>query len=84
MVMKSLDIPILTFFFGLTNVELGLTYVGIYSVADTASSVLFSMTAFALPIIASVSEAWAKKDWVEMEPDLQALITYIENNKGEE
>lgn len=67
MVMKSLDIPILTFFFGLTNVELGLTYVGIYSVADTASSVLFSMTAFALPIIASVSEAWAKKDWVEME-----------------
>ncbi|HOO43757.1 MAG TPA: pyridoxal-phosphate dependent enzyme, partial [Bacillota bacterium] len=23
------------------------------------------------------------KDWVEMEPDLQALITYIENNKGE-
>jgi len=55
MVMKSLDIPVLILFFNYSNV-------GIYSVADTASSVLFSMTAFSLPIISSISEAWAKKD----------------------
>jgi O-antigen/teichoic acid export membrane protein len=60
MVMKSLDIPILGLFFNLSDV-------GVYSVADTASSVLFSMTAFALPIIATISEAWTKKDWDELE-----------------
>lgn len=61
MVMKSLDIPILTLFFGLTE------DVGVYGMADTASSVLFTMTAFSLPIIASVSEAWAKKDLDELD-----------------
>jgi stage V sporulation protein B len=55
MVMKSLDIPILNLFFDYANV-------GVYSVADTVSSVLFSMTAFSLPIISSMSEAWTKKD----------------------
>jgi len=55
MVMKNLDIPILNLFFDYANV-------GIYSVADTVSSVLFSMTAFSLPIISSISEAWTKKD----------------------
>ncbi len=55
MVMKSLDIPVLILFFNYANV-------GIYSVADTASSVLFSMTAFSLPILSSISEAWAKQD----------------------
>lgn len=63
MVMKSLDIPILSLFFGLEQFK----DVGVYSVADTASSVLFTMTAFALPVIASVSEAWAKKDYGELE-----------------
>jgi len=60
MVMKNLDIPFLGLFYNLSNV-------GVYSVADTASSVLFSMTAFALPIISSISEAWAKKDWDEIQ-----------------
>jgi stage V sporulation protein B len=55
MIMKSLDIPILNLFFDRANV-------GVYSVADTISSVLFSMTAFAIPIISSMSEAWSKKD----------------------
>ena len=55
MVMKSLDIPLLNLFFDLSNV-------GIYSVADSISSVLFSMTAFSLPILSSISEAWTTKD----------------------
>ncbi|PVX25457.1 MAG: hypothetical protein CW691_04555 [Candidatus Bathyarchaeum sp.] len=55
MIMKSLDIPILSVFFDISNV-------GVYSVADTISSVLFSMTALSLPIISSISEAWSKKD----------------------
>jgi stage V sporulation protein B len=55
MIMKSLDIPILNLFFDYSNV-------GVYSVADTVSSVLFSMTAFSLPIISSMSEAWTQKD----------------------
>jgi O-antigen/teichoic acid export membrane protein len=54
-VMKNLDIPILNLFFDFTNV-------GIYSVADAISSVLFSMTAFSLPIISSISEAWTRKN----------------------
>ena len=54
-VMKSLDIAVLNLFFDYDKV-------GIYSVADTASSLLFYMTAFSIPIISSISEAWTKKD----------------------
>ncbi|MFA5363901.1 MAG: polysaccharide biosynthesis C-terminal domain-containing protein [Candidatus Bathyarchaeia archaeon] len=69
MVMKSLDIPILTLFFDYSNV-------GIYSVADTASSVLFSMTAFALPIISSISEAWTKNDCEEIENCVKIAVKF--------
>jgi O-antigen/teichoic acid export membrane protein len=69
MVMKSLDIPILNLFFDLSNV-------GIYSVADTVSSVLFSMTAFSLPIISSMSEAWTQKDGSLMEKYVRISVKY--------
>ena len=69
MVMKSLDIPILNLFFDFTNV-------GIYSVADSVSSVLFSMTAFSLPIIASMSEAWTKKDDALIEKYAKISVKY--------
>jgi O-antigen/teichoic acid export membrane protein len=69
MVMKSLDIPVLNLFFNYATV-------GVYSVADTASSVLFSMTAFSLPIISSVSEAWAKKDDVQLEKYAKISVKY--------
>jgi len=49
---------------------------GIYSVADTVSSVLFSMTAFSLPIISSMSEAWTKKDGVLMEKYVKISVKY--------
>jgi len=68
-VMKSLDIPILTLFFDFTNV-------GIYSVADTISSVLFSMTAFSIPIISSISEAWTKKDDALIEKYTKISVKY--------
>jgi O-antigen/teichoic acid export membrane protein len=69
MIMKSLDIPILNLFFDYANV-------GVYSVADTVSSVLFSMTAFSLPIISSMSEAWTKKDGVLMEKYVKISVKY--------
>ena len=69
MIMKSLDIPILNLFFDITNV-------GVYSVADTVSSVLFSMTAFSLPIISSFSEAWTKKDNVLIEKYVKISVKY--------
>lgn len=69
MIMKSLDIPILILFFDYANV-------GVYSVADTVSSVLFSMTAFALPIISSMSEAWTKKDGTLMEKYVRISVKY--------
>ncbi len=69
MIMKSLDIPILNLFFDYSNV-------GVYSVADTASSVLFSMTAFSLPIISSMSEAWTKKDDILMEKYVKISVKY--------
>jgi len=69
MVMKSLDIPVLTLFFNYSNV-------GVYSVADTASSVLFSMTAFSLPILSSISEAWAKKDKILLEDYAKISVKY--------
>jgi stage V sporulation protein B len=69
MVMKSLDIPILNLFFDYANV-------GVYSVADTVSSVLFSMTAFSLPIISSMSEAWTKKDGILIEKYVKISVKY--------
>ncbi len=69
MIMKSLDIPILNLFFDYANV-------GVYSVADTVSSVLFSMTAFSLPILSSMSEAWTKKDDTLMEKYVKISMKY--------
>lgn len=69
MIMKSLDIPILNLFFNYANV-------GVYSVADTVSSVLFSMTAFSLPIISSVSEAWTKKDSILIKKYVNVSVKY--------
>ena len=69
MIMKSLDIPLLNLFFDYSDV-------GVYSVADTISSVLFMMTAFSLPIISSVSEAWIKKDNVLLEKYVKISIKY--------
>ena len=54
-VMKSLDIAVLKLFFDYEKV-------GIYSVADTASTILFIMTAFSIPILSSISEAWKQND----------------------
>jgi stage V sporulation protein B len=54
-VMKSLDIAVLKLFFDYEQV-------GIYSVADGASTLLFIMTAFSIPILSSISEAWKQKD----------------------
>jgi O-antigen/teichoic acid export membrane protein len=69
MVMKNLDIPILTLFFDYTNV-------GVYSVADTVSSVMFSMTAFAIPVLSSMSEAWTKQDHVLMKKYVKISVKY--------
>jgi stage V sporulation protein B len=69
MIMKNLDLPILNLFFDYANV-------GVYSVADTVSSVLFSMTAFALPIISSMSEAWTKKDDALIEKYVKISVKY--------
>jgi O-antigen/teichoic acid export membrane protein len=68
-VMKSLDIMVLNIFFDYKNV-------GIYSVADTASSLLFYMTAFSIPIISSISEAWKKKDDELMEDYVKISVKY--------
>lgn len=69
MIMKSLDIAILTLFFDISNV-------GVYSVADIISSVLFSMTAFSLPIISSFSEAWKKKDHALIEKYVRISVKF--------
>lgn len=68
-VMKSLDIMVLNLFFDYENI-------GIYSVADTASSLLFYMTAFSLPIISSISEAWKIKDDKLMEEYVKISVKY--------
>jgi O-antigen/teichoic acid export membrane protein len=67
--MKSLDIAVLKVFFDYADV-------GIYSVADTASSILFCMTAFSLPIIYSISEAWARKDYIQLEICVKMAVKY--------
>jgi O-antigen/teichoic acid export membrane protein len=68
-VMKSLDIVVLNLFFDYENV-------GIYSVADTASSLLFYMTAFSIPIISAISEAWKKKDDELMKEYVKISVKY--------
>ena len=69
MIMKSLDIAILNIFFNFGDV-------GVYSVADTISSVLFSMTAFSLPIISNISEAWSKKDTGLLQKYVKISVKY--------
>ena len=68
-VMKSLDIMVLNLFFDYEKV-------GIYSVADTASSLLFYMTAFSIPIISAISEAWKQKDDSLMEEYVKISVKY--------
>jgi len=68
-VMKSLDIMVLNLFFDYENI-------GIYSVADTASSLLFYMTAFSIPIISAISEAWKQKDDGLMEEYVRISVKY--------
>jgi stage V sporulation protein B len=67
--MKSLDIMVLNLFFDYENI-------GIYSVADTASSLLFYMTAFSIPIISAISEAWKQKDDGLMEEYVKISVKY--------
>jgi len=68
-IMKSLDIMVLNLFFDIETV-------GIYSVADAASSQLFYMTAFSIPIIAAISEAWKKKDDALMKEYIMIAVKY--------
>lgn len=68
-VMKSLDIVILKMFFDYADV-------GIYSVADTASSILFYMTSFSLPVISAISEAHTRKDRELMEDYAKVAVKY--------
>ena len=68
-VMKSLDIMVLNLFFDIETV-------GIYSVADAASSQLFYMTAFSIPIIAAISKAWKKKDDELMKEYIMIAVKY--------
>ena len=68
-IMKSLDIVVIKMF-------LDYTQVGIYSIADTASSILFYMTSFTLPLIPAISEAYAKRDKGLMEDYIKIAIKY--------
>jgi|GEM_PF-5039610 len=68
-VMKSLDIIVLKMFFDYADV-------GVYSVADTASSILFYMTSFSLPVIPAIAEAYAKKDKRLLEDYVGIAIKY--------
>jgi stage V sporulation protein B len=68
-VMKSLDITVLKLFFDYADV-------GVYSVADATSSILFSMAAFSLPIISSISTAWTMKDHVLLEKYVKIAVKF--------
>jgi O-antigen/teichoic acid export membrane protein len=68
-IMKSLDIVVLKMFLDYADV-------GIYSIADTASSILFYMTSFTLPLIPAVSEAYAKRDKYLMEDYIKIAVKY--------
>jgi len=58
------------------NLFFDIETVGIYSVADAASSQLFYMTAFSIPIIAAISEAWKKKDDALMKEYIMIAVKY--------
>ncbi len=68
-IMKSLDIVVVKFFFDYTKV-------GVYSVADTVSSILFYMTSFSLPVISSISDAYAKRDEKLMGENVGIAVKY--------
>jgi stage V sporulation protein B len=68
-IMKSLDIIVLKLFFDYDAV-------GIYSVADTASSILFYMTSFSIPIISTISGSFAKNDRDQLERDIEIAVKY--------
>ena len=68
-IMKSLDIVVVKLFFDYTDV-------GVYSVADTASSILFYMTSFSLPVISSISDAFAKKDEELLRNNVEISVKY--------
>jgi stage V sporulation protein B len=68
-VMKSLDIAVLNLFFDYEKV-------GIYSVADAASTILFIMTAFSIPILSSISEAWKQNDDVNLKEYVKLSVKY--------
>jgi O-antigen/teichoic acid export membrane protein len=68
-VMKSLDITVLKLFFDYADV-------GVYSAADAASSILFSMAAFSLPIISSISTAWTTQDHALLERHVRIAVKY--------
>jgi O-antigen/teichoic acid export membrane protein len=68
-IMKSLDIVVIKLFFDYVDV-------GIYSVADTASSILFYMTSFSLPVIASISDAFAKRDNELLGENVKIAVKY--------
>jgi len=68
-VMKSLDIIILKLF-------LDYYEVGIYSVADFYSSILFYMTALAAPLLPAISEADAKKEKRLLEDYVRTALRY--------
>jgi O-antigen/teichoic acid export membrane protein len=68
-VMKSLDIIVLKMFFDYGDV-------GIYSVADAASSILFYMTSFSLPVIPAIAEAYARKDKTLLHDYVKIAVKY--------
>jgi len=68
-IMKSLDIVVLTRFFDYANV-------GIYSVADMSSSILFYMTSFSLPVIPAIAEAHARKNKKLMKDYVKIAVKY--------
>jgi len=67
--MKSLDIIVLKTFFDYSGV-------GVYSVADTSSSILFFMTSFSLPIIPAIAEAHAKRDKHLLQEYVKIAVKY--------
>ncbi len=68
-VMKSLDIIVLKSFFDYAKV-------GVYSVADGASSILFYMTSFALPVIPAITEAYVRNDKELLEKYIKIAVKY--------
>lgn len=68
-VMKSLDVIALKLFFDYADV-------GIYSVADFYSSILFYMTSFAFPLIPAISEASVNKKQELVGEYMQIALRY--------